>query len=264
MSWHGQKRIESAPRWPDERPAVCDDRWQGPLSRADEVTRTIRGDARFDRKADAVAWEQDQTRRLRLSEWVDSRRGHVPLSTVATSWLASRSTVKRSTQESDEAAWGNHIEPRFGNWPVGSITTAEVSSWVGGLVAKGLALATATRALAVLRSLLNYVVADGRVTTNVVASVKASSVGRTRSNGHALTVPQLRQLAEECTGLMPNSCSCSVSPACAGASWRACTWATSCTCQVEAFDCNEPCSPAAAVVSCTSTRSRASAPVLCH
>jgi len=139
MSWHGQKRIESAPRWPDERPAVCDGRWQGPLSRADEVTRTIRGDARFDRKADAVAWEQDQTRRLRLSEWVDSRRGHVPLSTVATSWLASRSTVKRSTQESDEAAWGNHIEPRFGNWPVGSITTAEVSSWVGGLVAKGLA-----------------------------------------------------------------------------------------------------------------------------
>jgi hypothetical protein len=139
MSWHGQKRIESAPRWPDERPAVCDDRWQGPLSRADEVTRTIRGDARFDRKADAVAWEQDQTRRLRLSEWVDPRRGHVPLSTVATSWLAPRSTVKRRTQESDEAAWGNHIGPRFGNWPVGSITTAEVSSWVGGLVTKGLA-----------------------------------------------------------------------------------------------------------------------------
>jgi integrase len=38
------------------------------------------------------------------------------------------------------------------------------------------------------------------VTTNVATSVKAPSVGRARREGHALTVPQLRQLAEECTG----------------------------------------------------------------
>jgi hypothetical protein len=31
----------------------------------------------FDRKADAVAWEQDQRRRLRLGEWIDPRRGQV-------------------------------------------------------------------------------------------------------------------------------------------------------------------------------------------
>jgi hypothetical protein len=29
----------------------------------------------FERKADAVAWEQDQRRRLRLGEWIDPRRG---------------------------------------------------------------------------------------------------------------------------------------------------------------------------------------------
>ena len=29
----------------------------------------------FDRKNDAVAWDQDQTRRLRIGEWVDPRRG---------------------------------------------------------------------------------------------------------------------------------------------------------------------------------------------
>ena len=34
----------------------------------------------FERKADAVAWEQDQRRRLRLGEWIDPRRGQVPLS----------------------------------------------------------------------------------------------------------------------------------------------------------------------------------------
>ncbi len=85
----------------------------------------------FERKADAVAWEQDQRRRLRLGEWIDPRRGQVPLSAVAADWLGSRSSVKRRTRESDESAWRNYIAPRFGNWPVASITAAEVSGWVG-------------------------------------------------------------------------------------------------------------------------------------
>ena len=82
----------------------------------------------FDRKSDAVAWEQDQRRRLRAGEWLDPRRGQVPLSTVAEMWLESRRTVKRRTLESDRGAWRNYIAPRFGRRPVASITTADVSS----------------------------------------------------------------------------------------------------------------------------------------
>ena len=67
----------------------------------------------FDRKADAVAWEQDQRRRLRLGEWIDPRRGQVPLSLVAADWMGSRSSVKRRTRESDEAAWRNYIPTAF-------------------------------------------------------------------------------------------------------------------------------------------------------
>ena len=37
----------------------------------------------FERKVDAVAWEQDQRRRLCLGEWIDPRRGQVPLPVVA-------------------------------------------------------------------------------------------------------------------------------------------------------------------------------------
>ena len=51
----------------------------------------------FDRKSDAVAWEQDQRRRLRAGEWLDPRRCQVPLSLVAEMWLESRRTVKRRT-----------------------------------------------------------------------------------------------------------------------------------------------------------------------
>jgi integrase len=154
----------------------------------------------FERKADAVAWEQDQRRRLRLGEWIDPRRGQVPLSEVAAAWLGSRSSVKRRTRESDEAAWRNYVQPRFGNWPVASITGAEVSGWVGSLVARGLAPSTATRALATLRSVLAFAVADARVQHNVAAGVPKPTKGRARREGRALTADELRVLIEECRG----------------------------------------------------------------
>jgi len=154
----------------------------------------------FERKADALAWEQDQRYRLRLGEWIDPRRGQVPLSVVAVDWLGSRSAVKRRTRESDEAAWRNYIGPRFGNWPVASITAAEVSSWVGSLVARGLAPSTATRALATLRSVLAFAVADGRVQHNVAAVVRNPTSGRARREGKALTLEELRALTEACKG----------------------------------------------------------------
>ena len=154
----------------------------------------------FDRKADAVAWEQDQRRRLRLGEWIDPRRGQVPLSVVAGDWLKSRSSVKRRTRESDESAWRNYIAPRFGNWPVASITAAEVSSWVGSLVARGLAPSTATRALATMRSILAFAVADARVQHNVAASVRKPTSGRARRDGQALTIAELAALTQACKG----------------------------------------------------------------
>lgn len=43
----------------------------------------------FERKADAVAWDQEQRRRLHLGEWIDPRRGQVALSTVAADLLSS-------------------------------------------------------------------------------------------------------------------------------------------------------------------------------
>jgi integrase len=154
----------------------------------------------FKRRADAVAWEQDQRRRLRLGEWIDPRRGQVPLSVVAADWLKSRGSVKRRTRESDESAWRNYIRPRFGNWPVVSITAAEVSSWAGSLVARGLAPSTATRGLATLRSILAFAVADARVQHNVAAAVRKPTNGRARREGQALTLEELRALMETCQG----------------------------------------------------------------
>jgi integrase len=154
----------------------------------------------FDRRADAVAWEQEQTRKLRLGEWIDPKRGRVPLSSVAASWLQSRSSLKRRAREADEADWRLHIEPRFGNLPLVSITSAEVASWVGGLIASGRRPSSVTRYLNTLRSILAYAIADSRITVNVAAAVKPPSGGQAKREGVHLTVAQLNDLASACRG----------------------------------------------------------------
>jgi hypothetical protein len=122
----------------------------------------------FDRKNDAVVWEAEQKRRLRLGEWIDPKRGRVSLRLVADDWFESRHLVKRKTREADRAAWKSHIEARFGDAPVASITPAEIAHWVGGLVSGGISPSTASRYLATLRSILAYAVADGRVSSSRV------------------------------------------------------------------------------------------------
>jgi integrase len=155
----------------------------------------------FDRKNDAVAWEQEQRRRLRLGEWIDPKRGRVPLRDVADDWFESRHSVKRKTREADRAAWNSHIEDRFGDAPVASITPAEIAHWVGGLVSGGCAPSTASRYLATLRSILAYAVADGRVSLNAAASVRAPTAGHVRREGQFLTRDELDALAAACRGV---------------------------------------------------------------
>lgn len=152
----------------------------------------------FDRKRDADAWEQEQTRRLRLGEWIDPRRGRIELSSIVEDWLRSRGAVKRSTRESDESAWRLHIEPRFGNVPVGSLTSADIGRWTGDLAASGAAKSSVSRYLNTLRSLLNFAVADGRIRTNPAAGVKPPTGGQKRREGQFLSVRQLQDLATAC------------------------------------------------------------------
>jgi hypothetical protein len=179
----------------------------------------------FTRKSDALAWEQEQTRKLRRGEWIDPKRGHVPLSAVATEWLESRKSKKRRTYEADRADWRLHVGPRFAHMPVASITSAEVSSWVGGLVAKGRSASSATRYLNTLRSILKYAVADGRVSVNAAAGVEAPSGGQARREGQFLTVRQLKTWPPTAMVRTASWCWSSVWAACGGVSWPVGKWA---------------------------------------
>ena len=154
----------------------------------------------FERRRDAVAWEQEQRRALRSGEWFDPRRGRIPLSALYPEWSRSRAALKRTTREADESAWRNHIEPRFGCAPLTTITRAQVAHWVGGRVEGGCSAATANRYLSTHRSMLAFALADGRLARNVATGVPLPRGAKVRREGQFLTVDELHALTAAATG----------------------------------------------------------------
>ena len=67
-------------------------------------------------------------------------------------------------------------------------------------MARGLARSTVTRALATLRSLLAFAVADGRLTVNVAATANAPTGGQAGREGQMLSLSELAALATACNG----------------------------------------------------------------
>ena len=55
--------------------------------------------------------------------------------------------MKRRTREVGAVDWRLDVSPRFGNMPVGSVTAAEVSNWLGSLLVSQGVLADKRHAL---------------------------------------------------------------------------------------------------------------------
>jgi integrase len=153
----------------------------------------------FARRGDAVAWEQDQARKIRDGDWVDPRRGRVSVEFVSEGWLATRASVKRRTRETDELAWKNYIAPSLAARPVGALTSAEIAEWVAALQTQGRSAGTARRALATLRAILDHAIADNRLSRNVARPVRPPHSGK-RREGQGLTADDVDSLAVACKG----------------------------------------------------------------
>lgn len=150
----------------------------------------------FDRKRDAENWEREKYRELRQDDWIDPRRGKIPLRDVADAWMRSRAGLKKTTRDTDEGNWRRHVEPEFGDRPIVSITEADVLDWMGEMASgRELAPTTITQALACLRGILKYAVADRRIRRNVAEGLKPSKRGRKRP-ARFLTDDDLHQLAD--------------------------------------------------------------------
>lgn len=147
----------------------------------------------FDRRVDAVAYEQEVATRKRRGDWVDPRRGDVLLVTVWEEYDRSGSGHLRVTTRANYRRGWKHVDQQFGRWPVSKIEHADVADWVTEL-SKTKGPDTVRQAHRVLVQVLDHAMRTRRVPVNVARGIRLPS--RPPAREVILTVEQVHSLAE--------------------------------------------------------------------
>lgn len=135
-------------------------RYRGPDSR--ERTKT------FPTKGEALAWAQEQERRMRRGEWSDPTLSKVTVAEWAKVWQSTLA-VKPKTAHSYDSLLRNCVLPRWGSTRLDQITLADVRTWVAGMTGRNgqpLSPSRVRQAHHVLKALLDLAVEDGRLPRN--------------------------------------------------------------------------------------------------
>jgi integrase len=107
-------------------------------------------------------------------------------------WVPGRQ-VRPTTAERDDAIWRHHIAPSLGGVQLGRLRRSELAAWVAGLSVGGLAPATASRCLTVLKACLSAAVDDGRLAANPATRLSVQAGGG-RSEQRFLSAAELAAL----------------------------------------------------------------------
>lgn len=119
-------------------------------------------------------WAADEEAAMRRGEWIDPHGGKITLADWREKWLKTR-RVEVATTEKTNSWWRNHIEPRFGSWPLASVQPWDVEAWVTELEAEGVGAHTVNGSLQLMRQMLKAAVRHKLITTNPTNDVAATS-----------------------------------------------------------------------------------------
>jgi integrase len=79
-----------------------------------------------------VEWAEAKHNEIRRGEFVDPAAGRITLGEWWDRWEASW-RVERATANKRRSVWRTHIEKHFASWPMSSIGSWDIESWVSGL-----------------------------------------------------------------------------------------------------------------------------------
>ncbi len=125
---------------------------------------------RFDRKADAQAFEDELRRRKRLGELVGFSGAKETLNHyVAETWAKTHAvTLSKKTAKHYASLYDLHIEPYLGELKLTELSPEAIARWQADRVAAGAGRVAVLQALDLLGSILRRAVEGGRLSRNPV------------------------------------------------------------------------------------------------
>src|SRR3954453_426019 len=126
----------------------------------------------FGRKVDADRWLHDNESAKGTGSWVDPSAGKVTVGEWAERWYATTAVLKPTPRHDYRALLDHQVLPAFRMAPLAALDTLAVREWVAGLLAGGLSVKRAGKALAVLSQLLDRAVEGKRLARNPATGVK--------------------------------------------------------------------------------------------
>ncbi len=143
-------------------------------------------------------WAADQEDKMRRGEFIDPHGGKITLAEWHAKWLETR-RVEISTEEKVASLWRNHVEPRFGTWPLASIQPWDVEAWVTSMEKNKVGAVAVDSSLRLLRQILKAAMKPPRL----IAMNPADDVTATVPEPHVdrvLTRDEAEKLLEQFAG----------------------------------------------------------------
>ncbi|MCX7540614.1 tyrosine-type recombinase/integrase [Corynebacterium antarcticum] len=149
----------------------------------------------FDRKIDARNYEKELSAQFTRGEYVDPKLGRDTIGSIYSRWEPTQVRIKESTRTNRAMTWRVHVEPKWADTEVATITRAQIQAWVSEMVEAGTGAPTVENAFSLLRYVLAQAVDEGRIRTN--PSDRIPLPRRNLSRNKYLTVNQVEELAKE-------------------------------------------------------------------
>lgn len=139
-------------------------RWMARYRAPDGRTRA----KTWDRKTDAERWLRAELGRRDRHEWVDPAMSKTTFADWLPRWQSTRTNLAASTQAMQTSLLKNHVEPWFGDWPLGAVTPPDVQAFIADLEVKGLSASTVRQCYLIAKSVFDSAAQAGLVTRTPV------------------------------------------------------------------------------------------------
>lgn len=143
-------------------------RWRVRYRKPDRSQTDKRG---FKTKRDAEVFAATVETSKHTGTFIDPTAGRITISELGDAWIRRQAHWKPSYRRSIESAWRIHVQPRFGAWPLNSLTRSEVQAWISDLHQAGKSASLISRCYGILSGIVSDAVADRLIPASTIAGV---------------------------------------------------------------------------------------------